>query len=49
MCASVLFSGLLSLIMVFSAGLAQLALPYIVLYQAAWAVLALIFPIIQRY
>lgn len=49
MCASVLLSCLLSLIMVFSAGLAKLALPYIVLYQVAWAVLSLLFPLLQRY
>lgn len=47
--ASVLLSCVLALVMAFSAGLAKLALPYIVLYQAAWAVLALIFPMIQRY
>ena len=49
MCALVLLSCLLSLIMVFSAGLAKLALPYIVLYQVAWAVLSLLFPLLQRY
>lgn len=49
MSASVLFSCLLSLIMAFSAGLAGLAVPYVVLYQAAWAVLSLLFPLLQRY
>ncbi|MGN0984076.1 MAG: hypothetical protein ACI4OI_04460, partial [Gemmiger sp.] len=47
--ASVLLSCVLSLVMLFSAGLAGLALPYIVLYQAAWAVLCLVFPLLQRY
>lgn len=46
---SVLLTCALSIILAFSAGFAKVALPYIVLYQAAWAVLALIFPMFQQY
>ena len=47
--ASVLLSCVLSLIMVFSIGFARMPLAYIVLYQAAWAVGSLVFPLGQRY
>ncbi len=46
---SVLLSCVLALIMVLAGGIAALPLPALVLYQAAWAVLALIFPLLQRY
>ena len=37
------------LVMVLAGGIAALPLPALVLYQGAWAVLALIFPMLQRY
>ena len=46
---SVLLSCVLAVIMVLAGGIAALPLPALVLYQAAWAVLALIFPLLQRY
>ena len=46
---SVLLSCVLAVIMVLAGGIAALPLPALVLYQAAWAVLALIFPMLQRY
>ena len=46
---SVLFSSLLGLLLSFTGGVVTLPLPAIVLYQAAWAVLALLFPVTQRY
>lgn len=46
---SVLLSCVLALVMVLAGGIAALPLPALVLYQAAWAVLALIFPLLQRY
>lgn len=48
--ASVLISCILAMIMALGrAGLAGLPLPALALYQVAWAVLAMIFPLIQRY
>lgn len=47
--ASVLVSCLFSLIVTFTGGIATLPLPAVVLYQAAWCVLALFFPLIQKY
>nr|WP_317401227.1 hypothetical protein [uncultured Gemmiger sp.] len=46
---SVLLSCVLAVIMVLAGGIAALPLPALVLYQAAWAVLALVFPMLQRY
>lgn len=46
---SVLLSCVLAVIMVLAGGIAALPLPGLVLYQAAWAVLALVFPMLQRY
>ena len=46
---SVLLSCVLSVVMVLAGGIAALPLPALVLYQAAWAVLALVFPMLQRY
>ena len=46
---SVLLSCVLAIVMVLAGGIAALPLPALVLYQAAWAVLALIFPMLQRY
>lgn len=46
---SVLLSCVLAVIMVLAGGIAALPLPALVLYQAAWAVMALIFPMLQRY
>ena len=46
---TVLLSCVLAVIMVLAGGIAALPLPALVLYQAAWAVLALIFPMLQRY
>ena len=45
---SVLLSCVLAIVMVLAGGIAALPLPALVLYQAAWAVLALIFPMLQR-
>jgi len=45
--ASVLLSCVLGVVLSISNGM--LALPAILLYQAAWAVLALIFPVLQKY
>lgn len=47
--ASVLISCVLAVIMVLAGGLAGLPLPVMVLYQIAWAVMAMIFPMLQRY
>ena len=47
--ASVLLSCVLAVVMVLAGGIAALPLPALVLYQGAWAVLALIFPMLQRY
>ena len=47
--ASVLISCILAMIMALAGGLAGLPLPALALYQVAWAVLAMIFPLIQRY
>lgn len=47
--ASVLISCILAMIMALAGGLAGLPLPALALYQIAWAVLAMIFPLIQRY
>ena len=47
--ASVLLSCLLAVIMVLAGSIAALPLPALVLYQAVWAALALVFPLLQRY
>ena len=47
--ASVRISCILAMIMALAGGLAGLPLPALALYQVAWAVLAMIFPLIQRY
>ena len=47
--ASVFFSCVLGVLLSLTGGLASLPLAALVLYQAAWCVLALIFPLIQRY
>lgn len=47
--ASVLISCALGVLLTLTGGLATLPLPALVLYQAAWCVLAMIFPLIQRY
>lgn len=46
---SVLISCVLALVMALAGGLTSLPLPAVALYQVAWAVLAMIFPMIQRY
>ena len=46
---SVLFGCVLAVIMSLAGGIVTLPLPALVLYQAAWAVLALVFPLLQRY
>lgn len=46
---SVLIGCVLALIMALAGGLTSLPLPAVALYQAAWAVMALVFPMIQRY
>ncbi len=47
--ASVLISCALGVLLTLTGGLATLPLPALVLYQAAWCVLAMIFPLFQRY
>ena len=47
--ASVLISCVLGGLLPLPGGLATLPLPALVLYQAAWCVLAMIFPLFQRY
>ena len=47
--ATVLFGCVLAVIMALAGGIASLPLPALVLYQLAWAVLAMIFPLLQRY
>ena len=47
--ASVLISCVLGVLLTLTGGLATLPLPALVLYQAAWCVLAMIFPLFQRY
>lgn len=47
--ASVLFGCVLGVLLTLTGGLTSLPLAALVLYQAAWCVLALIFPLIQRY
>lgn len=47
--ASVLFGCVLGVLLTLTGGLTTLPLVALVLYQAAWCVLALIFPLIQRY
>ena len=47
--ASVLISCVLAVIMSIAGGIVALPLPAMVLYQAGWAALALIFPMIQKY
>ncbi len=49
MSVSVLFTCVMSIIMVIAGGIFSLPLPVLVLYQAIWAVLALVFPMLQRY
>ena len=46
---SVLLSCVVGVLLTLTGGLVTLPLPGIVLYQAAWCVLALIFPLLQRY
>lgn len=47
--ASVLFGCVLGVLLTLTGGLTSLPLLALVLYQAAWCVLAMIFPLIQRY
>ena len=47
--ASVLISCVLAVIMSLAGGIVSLPLPAMVLYQVGWAVLALVFPMTQRY
>ena len=47
--ASVLISCLLTVVMSITGGIASLPLPVLVVYQVCWAVLALIFLLIQKY
>lgn len=47
--AGVLVSAVLALLLSFTGGMAALALPALVLYQAAWAVLTLMIPMLKRY
>ena len=47
--ASALFGCVLGLLLAITGGLTALPLAALVLYQAAWCVLALIFPLIQQY
>lgn len=47
--SSVLFGCVLGVLLTLTGGLTSLPLAALVLYQAAWCVLALIFPLIQRY
>ena len=49
MSAAALFGCVLGLLLALTGGLTALPLAALVLYQAAWCVLALIFPLIQRY
>lgn len=46
---SVVCSCLLALLLTFTGGLAGLALPALVLYQAAWSALALAMPLLKKY
>ena len=46
---SVLLSCVVGVLLTLTGGLATLPLPALVLYQAAWCVLAMIFPLFQRY
>ena len=47
--ASVLISCVLAVVMSIAGGIVSLPLPAMVLYQAGWAALALIFPLLQKY
>ena len=47
--AGIIVSALLALLLAFTGGTAALALPALILYQAAWAVLTLMIPMIKRY
>lgn len=47
--AGILVSVVLALLLAFTGGMAALALPALVLYQAAWAVLTLMIPMLKRY
>ena len=47
--AGVLVSVVLALLLAFTGGMAVLALPALVLYQAAWTVLTLMIPMLKRY
>jgi len=42
-------SVVLAVLLAFTGGMAALALPALVLYQAAWAVLTLMIPMLKRY
>ena len=47
--AAVLLSCVLAVIMVLAGSIASIPLPGLVLYQAVWAALTLLFPLMQRY
>lgn len=47
--AGILVSVVLAVLLAFTGGMAALALPALVLYQAAWAVLTLMIPMLKRY
>ena len=49
MSLSVLLTCVMSIIMVLAGGIFSLPLPVLVLYQAIWAVMTLVFPMLQRY
>lgn len=47
--AGVAVSAILSILLAFTGGIAAIALPVLILYQAAWTVLTLVIPVIKRY
>lgn len=47
--AGVVLSAILSILLAFTGGIAEIALPALILYQAAWTVLTLVIPVIKRY
>ena len=47
--ASALFGCVLGVLLSITGGLTALPLAALVLYQAAWCVLALVFPLLQQY
>ena len=47
--AGILVSVVLAVLLAFTGGMAALALPALVLYQAAWTVLTLMIPMLKRY